>query len=197
LLFVADGVETGRLPSHDLAQEVAFWLGPDEGMGPRLAIGNRPRVHSDLGHARAILYAPGRPVSLVACTDGVVHVIDPIDLRYLERQRADFPDGFAMPVFAAQVDPRGRLLYLGAATHEARHRCLIERVVVHDLDRGRPHGEWVIPEPLTHMALSGDGAYLFGAGAASHTLWVLDAQTGQTRAAMTLDGKPQYVLPAG
>src|SRR5262249_34712044 len=61
MLFVAEGLETGRLPATDLDQKVAFWLGPEAGMGPTVSLGPRPRAHSDLGHARAILCATKRP----------------------------------------------------------------------------------------------------------------------------------------
>src|SRR5262249_23751384 len=120
LLFVADGLESGVLPSTDFEQKVGFWLGPEVGMGPGIPLGKRPRLHSDLGHARAILFAPQRPLSVVVCTDGVTHLLDPVDFRYLERQQVAFLNDHAMPIFAAQVDPQGRLLYVGTATSAAR-----------------------------------------------------------------------------
>lgn len=195
MLFVADGLEVGQLPTAGLEQKVGFWLGPEEGMGPMVSIGSRPRSHSDLGHARAILFAPQRSLSVVACNDGVAHLIDAVDFRYLERQQVKLSKGYAMPIFAAQIDPQGRFLYVGTAAGEARHQGLVERVVVHDLNRGRRQLEWLLEEPLAHMALSEDGRYLCGAGL-SNRLWILDAQTGRAVAVMQLDGSPQYVIPA-
>jgi hypothetical protein len=196
MLFVADGLEVGRLPTTDLEQKLAFWLGPEGGMGPLVSLGPRPRAHSDLGHARAILCAPQRPLSAVVCNDGTVHLIDPLTFRHKETQQVSFSPGHAMPTFAAQVDPAGRLLYVGTATDEARHQGLAERVVVHDLDRGRWQEEWVLPEPFVHMALTGDGRYLCGAGLASGKLWVLDARSARIEAEMALDGAPRYLIPS-
>jgi hypothetical protein len=196
MLFTADGLHVGKLPAHDLEQYVAFWLGPDEGMGPRLSLGPRPRWHSDLGHARAILFAPQRPLSAVVCTDGVVHLIDPVAFRLLERQQVAFTQEHAMPIFAAQIDPQGRWLYVGTATSTARHQGQVERLVVHDLHAGRRHGEWVLPEPFLHMALTNDGAYLCGVSWTSRKLWMLDGRTGQVTAEMPFDAVPIYVLPA-
>jgi hypothetical protein len=195
MLFVADGLEVGRLPTIDLEQKVAFWLGPEEGMGPTVSLGPRPRAHSDLGHARAILCAPKRPLSVVMCNNGVTHLIDPIDFRHRGKQQVSFAPGHAMPLFAAQIDPEGRLLYVGTATDEARHQGLVERVVVHDLDRGRRQLEWVLEDPFAHMALSDDGRYLCGAGQRTNQLWVLDARSGRAEAQMPLDGFPQYLIP--
>jgi len=195
MLFVADGLEVGKLPSADFEQKVAYWLGPDEGMGPIIPIGPRPRAHSDLGHARSILFAPNRPLSVVVCTDGVVHLIDPVDFRYLERQQVEFTDGYAMPIFAAQVDRQARFIYVGTATDEARHQGLVERIVVHDLDRGQWQNEWLLEEPLGHMALTTDGEHICGASPQFNKLWIFDASTGQIEAVMQLDGSPQYVIP--
>jgi hypothetical protein len=195
VLFVGDGLHAGGPRAASLEQKVGFWLGPDDGMGPVIRLGPRPRAHSALGHARAILSAPRRPLSAVVCTDGVVHLIDPVEFRYLERQRVEFPDGHAMPLFAAQLDPRGRFLYVGVAAGEARHRGLVERVVVHDLDRGRWHDEWVLDEPSGHLALTDGGGHLCGVSPRTGRLWVRDARTGRTKAVMRLDGSPQYVIP--
>jgi hypothetical protein len=197
MLFVSDGLEIGRLPAHDLEQKLAFWLGPEAGMGPTVSLGPRPRAHSDLGHARAVLCALKRPLSVVVCNDGTAHLIDPVAFRHVGKQQVSFSPGHAMPLFAAQVDPVGRLLYVGTATDEARHQGLSERVVVHDLDQGRRQVEWVLPEPFAHMALTGDGRYLCGAALASGKLWVLDTRNGRPEAAMALGGGPRYVLPAG
>src|SRR5205814_2051266 len=90
MLFVADGLEVGRLPVDDLEQKMAFWLGPGAGMGPAVSLGPRPRCHSDLGHARAILYAPRRGLSVAVCNDGVAHLVDAAAFRYLERQQVQF-----------------------------------------------------------------------------------------------------------
>lgn len=196
MLFVADGLEVGELPNHDFEQKIGFWLGPDGGMGSTVSLGPRPRAHSDLGHARAILVAPRRPLSVVVCSDGVIHLIDPVEFCYLEKQKVKFAQGHAMPIFAAQIEPRGRFLYIGTATNGARHQGLIQRVVVHDLERGRWEDEWVLTNPLSHMALSKDGKHLLGAGFESKKLWVLDAQTGNAKAAMQLDGSPMYIIPA-
>jgi hypothetical protein len=196
MLFVAEGLQAGRLPATDLAQKVAFWLGPDEGMGPVVSLGARPRAHSDLGHARAILSAPLRPLSVVVCTDGVVHLIDPVSFRHLGRQQVQLAAGHAMPLFAAQLEPSGRLLYVGTAAGEPRYEGLSEWIVVHDLEEGRRVHEWRLTEPFAHMALSTDGRYLCGAGVSSDKLWLLDALDGRTEAAMPLPGSPRYVVAA-
>lgn len=195
MLFIADGLEVGRLPSSDLEQRVGFWLGPEDGMGPMVSIGPRPRDHSQPGHARAILFARERPLSLAVCNDGTVHLIDPQSFRYLEQQRVRFADGFAMPIFAAQVEPKGRWLYVGTAADGPRQQGLIEHIVVHDLDHGRLDNEWTLEQPFTHMALSSDGQYLCGAGVADQ-LWVLDAHNGRVEAVVEVPGFPQYVIPA-
>jgi hypothetical protein len=135
-------------------------------------------------------------LSVVVCTDGVAHLIDPVGFRYLERHQVELADGQAMPIFAAQLDPQGRWLYVGSGSHQARHQGLVERVVVHDLQRGRRQGEWRLEEPFGHMALSADGRYLYGTSPASGRLWVLDAATGAVQALTPLDGTPMYVLPA-
>jgi hypothetical protein len=70
----------------------------------------------------------------------------------------------------------------------------MERVVVHDLNRARRLIEWALEEPFTHMALSGDGRYLRGAGL-SNRLWVLDARSARVEAVVELPGFPQYILP--
>jgi hypothetical protein len=194
-LFVADGQEVGQLPTTDLDQKIAFWLGPAEGMGPVVSLGPRPRLHSELGHARAILFAPERPLSVVVCNNGVVHLIDPVHFHYLARQQVAFSPGQAMPVFAAHLEPQGRLLYVGTAAGEARHQGVVERMVVHDLDAGRRQVEWVFEEPFDHTALTPDGRHLCGVSRSSQ-LWVLDARTGSTLAAMRLDGSPRHVMPA-
>jgi hypothetical protein len=195
MLFVSDGLEVGQLPLADFEQKVGFWLGPEEGMGPLIALGPRPRVHSDLGHARAILSAPQRPLSVVVCNDGAAHLIDPVAFRYLERQQVRFAPGHAMPIFAAQIDTEGLQLYVGTAEHEARSQGLVERVVVHDLRVGRRQLEWVLDEPLAHMALTADGRYLCGAGSASNSLYILYTRTGRPEAVMPLDGAPVFLLP--
>jgi hypothetical protein len=195
MLFVADGVEVGRLPTHDLEQKLAFWLGPEAGMGPCVKLGPRPLAHSDLGHARAVLCAPKGPLSVVVCNDGTVHLIDPVQFRHVEKQKASFSSGHAMPLFAAQIDADGRLLYVGTASHEARHQGLSERLVVHDLTDGRRQAEWLLPEPFGHMALTDDGQHLCGAGLASGTLWVLHANSGRVTAKMPLGGAPRYLMP--
>jgi len=195
MLHVADGIEVGKLPSSDFEQKVAFWLGPEEGMGPTIPIGPRPRAHSDLGHARAILCAPRRPLSIVVCNDGAAHLIDPLDFRYLEKQQVKFALDHAMPVFAAQVEPQGRLLYVGASRPDARSQGLVERVVVHDLDRNCRKTEWLLPEPFVHTALTEDGKYFCGGSRESNQLWILDASNGEPAAVMQLHGSPQYVIP--
>src|SRR5262245_32318592 len=195
MLFTADGLETGALPTTEFDQKIGFWLGPEGGMAPSLSLGPRPRAHTDLGHARAIVCAPLRPVSAAVCTDGAVHLIDPSEMRYLERQRLSFPTGYAMPIHAAQIDRHGRRLYVGISQDEARHQGLIERVVVHGLDEAGPQDEWALDEPLSHMALSDDGACLVGVSPGSRTLRVLDSGTGRTRVTMQLDETPQYVIP--
>ena len=195
MLFMSDGLEVGRLPTTDLDQKVGFWLGPDGGMGPIISLGPRPRLHSKPGHARAILTAPGRPLSVVVCDNGLTHLIDPVEFRYLGRQSVQFTPGQSMPLFAAQVDPQGRLLYVGTAAGEARCQGIVERVVVHSLEYNRRQLEWVLEEPFSHMALSEDGRHLCGAGAESNRLWVLDARSGRAEAVMPLDGSPRYVIP--
>jgi hypothetical protein len=196
MLFTADGLQRGILPADDLDQYVAFWLGPEQGMGPQVALGPRPRWHSDLGHARAILFAPQRPLSVVVCTDGVVHLIDPVTFRLLERQRVQFTHEHAMPIFAAQIDPEGRWLYVGTATSRSRQQGQVERIVVHDLQEGQRDGEWLLSEPFLHMALTEDGAYLCGVSGTSRKLWVLERRTGQVTAEMSFDAVPVYLLPA-
>jgi len=195
MLFVADGLEKGSLPSADFEQKVGFWLGPEGGMAPPVSLGPRPRSHSDPGHARAIVCAPLRPLSAAVCTDGVIHLIDPSEMRYLEQQRLTFRNGYAMPVFAARIDPHGRRLFVGISHDEARHQGLIERVVVHGLDEAAPQDEWALDELWSHMALSDDGTCLVGVSPGSRTLRVLDSGTGRTRVTMQLDETPQYVIP--
>jgi hypothetical protein len=196
MLFVADGLEVGKLPSRDLMQKVAFWLGPEDGMGPTIEIGPRPLSHSDLGHARAVLCARNRPLSVVVCNDGLAHLIDPVEFHYLESQQVKLARDHAMPLFAAEIEPQGRALYVGTAGPEARHRGLIERVVVHDLDSGRRETEWVLEEPFSQMAMTQDGKYLCGASPKSNRLWILEARNGEPAAVMQLDGFVQYVIPA-
>jgi len=101
-----------------------------------------------------------------------------------------------MPLFAAEIEPQGRALYVGTAGPEARHRGLIERVVVHDLDSGRRETEWVLEEPFSQMAMTQDGKYLCGASPKSNRLWILEARNGEPAAVMQLDGFVQYVIPA-
>lgn len=194
LLFVAEGLQLGRLPAKDLEQKVAFWLGPEEGCGPSVSLGPRPRAHSDLGHARAILSAPKRRQSVVVCNDGMVHLIDAANFRHLGRQQVELAADHAMPLFAAQLDASGRLLYVGTAAGETRCQGLTERIVVHDLEVGRRRQEWLLAEPMAHLALTGDGRYVCGAGL-SGKLWVLDALDGRVEAAMPLPGSPRYVVP--
>ena len=196
MLFVADGLQVGRLPEADFEQKIGFWLGPEEGMGPVIPLGPRPRLHSDLGHARAILSAPRRPLSVVVCNDGAAHLIDPVAFRYLQRQQVSFAPGHAMPIFAAQIDPQGRLLYVGTSEAEARSQGLIQRVVIHDLEAGRRQLEWALDEPFAHMALSADGRFLCGAGATSNALYVLDTRNGRPEAVTPLDGTPVFLLLA-
>lgn len=196
MLFVADGLHLGQLPKGDaLDQKVAFWLGSQDGMGPAVCLGPRPLAHSDLGHARALLCSQKRPLTVVVCNDGLVHLIDPVDYRHVARQRVQLGADDAMPLFAALLDPEGRTLYVGASAGEARYQGLIQRVVVHDLDSGRRLDQWELPEPLAHMTLSQDGTCLVGAASQSGKLWLLDARNGRTRAAIHLGGSPRYVLP--
>lgn len=197
MLFVADGLESGELPTGDLQQTIAFWLGPQEGMGPALSLGARPRAHSDLGHARAILFAPRRPLSVVVCTDGMVHLIDPVDCCPLERQQVTFSRRHGMPIFAAQLAPDGTRLYVGTAAGHARHQRMVQRIVIHDLDGYRRVGEWVLDEPLMHMTLAEDGRYLYGVSPRSQSVSVLDVESGREAARMTLPARPRYVIPAG
>jgi hypothetical protein len=192
MLFVADGVEAGRLPIVDLEQKIAFWLGPEQGMGPLVSLGPRPRLHSALGHARAILSAPRRPLSVVVCNDGVAHLVDPVAFRYLERQQVHFAPGHAMPIFAAQIDPEGRYLYVGTAEHLARNRGRIERVVLHDLNERSQQLDWVLQEPFAHMVLSADGRYL--CGAAANALYVVDVRNSRPEAVVPLDGRPVFLI---
>jgi len=194
MLFVSDGLEVGAMPTSDLEQKVGFWLGPELGMGPTVSLGFRPRAHSDLGHARAILSAQKRPLTVVVCTDGTAHLIDPAEFRYLESQRIEFADGQAMPVFSAQIDPKGDFLWVGTASAELRCQCLAERVVVHDLNRGERKNEIVLGKPLAHLALTQDGEYLCGLSPESNALWALNAQTGQTEGVQRFDGFPQFVI---
>ena len=193
MLFIADGLQVGRLPEANFEQNIGFWLGPGEGMGPVIPLGPRPRLHSDLGHARAILSAPRRPLSVVVCNDGAVHLIDPVAFRRVGRQQVSFAPGHAMPMFAAVVEPEGRLLYVGTSEPEARSRGLIERVVIHDLEAGRCELEWVLDQPFAHMALSADGRHL--CGAASNALYLLDVRNGRTEAVTPLEGAPVFLLP--
>jgi len=195
MLFISDGLETGALPMEDVDQRMGFWLGPDGGMAPSVSLGPRPRAHNDAGHARAIVCAPERPLSVAVCTDGVAHLIDPSELQYLERQQLAFRDDDAMPMFSAQIDPQGRRLFVGVSRGDARHEHLIERVLVHGLDEARQQDEWALEEPLSHMVLSDDGAHMVGVSPDSRTLWVLDAASGRAEASMQLDGTPQYVIP--
>ncbi len=194
MLFVSDGLEVGKLPSSGLKQKIAFWLGPHEGMGPSVDLGPRPRAHNDPGHARAILFARHQALSVAVCTDGAVHLIDPIRFRYLERQQMEIADDHVVPNFAAQVDPWARFLYVGTASYEFRSRGITQRIVVHDLQRGRRQNEWVLERPFSHMVLTADGDYLCGASSDSDELWVIDVRTGEAKAVMPLDGSPQYVM---
>jgi hypothetical protein len=196
MLFVADGIEAGRLPTTDLEQKVGFWLGPEEGMGPVVKLGPRPRWHSDLGHARAILFAPQQPLSVVVCNDGTAHVLDPVGFRYLQRHQVPFAQGQAMPIFAAQLDPAGRFLYVGTGGEEVRCVGQFERLVRFDLVQGRGDGELLLPEPFSHLAISPDGQYLLGSAPQSQTLQVVDARSGTMKAALPMDGLPRYVMAA-
>jgi hypothetical protein len=196
MLFIADGVEAGNLPVHDLEQKVGFWLGPDAGMGPLVSLGPRPRLHSELGHARALLFAPQHPLSVVVCNDGAIHLIDPIDFRYVERLQVPFADGHAMPIFAAQLEPAGRYLYVGTGSDEVRCVGMFERLVVYDLVQGQCAAEWELAEPYSHFALSSDGQYLLCSAPGSSTLQVIDSQSGTTKSALQLDGLPRFVMAA-
>jgi hypothetical protein len=196
MLFIADGLESGELPTRDLDQTVAFWLGPELGMGPVLSLGARPQAHSDLGHARAILFAPGRPLSVVVCTDGLVHLIDPVNRCVLERQQVTFSPRHGMPTFAAQIASDGSLLYVGTAVGQARHQRLVQRVVVHDLDGCRRVSEWVLDEPMMNITLAQDGRYLCGVSPRSESVCVLDVRTGREAARVKLPARPRYVIPA-
>jgi hypothetical protein len=194
MLFIADGLEVGRLPTTDLDQKVGFWLGPTEEKLRLVSIGPRPRAHNALGHARALLFAPDRPLSVVLCNDGAAHLIDPVRCCYLERQQVPFPAEHAMPNFAAQLDCQGRVLYVGTADHESRSQGLLQRLVVYDLQYRCRLAEWLLPEPFVHFALTADGRYLCGAGSASGKLWVLDARTSRAEAAVPLGGSPRYLV---
>jgi hypothetical protein len=193
MLFVADGIEAGRLPTVDLDQKVGFWLGPEEGMGPTIKLGPRPRIHSDLGHARAILLAPEKPLSIAVCNDGTLHLLDPVGLRYLQRQRVPLADDHGMPIFAAQVDRAGRFLYVGTGSAMARCVGQYERVVVYDLDQGTRVDEWHLSEPMSHLAISPDGRYLLGSAPRTCMLTVLNARSAAIESAVQLDGVPRYV----
>ena len=196
MLFVSDGVEVGYLPTTSFEQKVAFWLGPEKGMGPVISLGLRPRVHNDLGHVRAILFAPKRPLTVAVCNNGIAHLINPLNFRYLEQQQIKFTDGYAMPIFAAQIDQGGKVLYVGTALDEARHQGAIQHVVMHDLIQNRIASEWILDEPFVFMSLSNDGRYLCGLSRDPDGFWVLNAQTGKTEARMRLDGVPQYLVPS-
>src|SRR5262249_23937518 len=122
------------------------------------------------------------------------HLIDPAEFRYLESQRIEFADGQAMPVFSAQIDPKGDFLWVGTASAELRCQCLAERIVVHDLNRGERENEIVLGKPLAHLALTQDGEYQCGLSTESNALWALNAQTGQTEGVQRFDGFPQFVI---
>ncbi len=195
MLFVSDGIESGKMPTNDLDQSIMFWLGPEGGTGPQVSIGPRPRAHSDAGHARAILSAARPPLSLVVCNDGILHLIDPIDYCYLEQQDVSFPAGYRMPNFAAQVDPNARQIFIGVATGEPWFRGLVERIIVHDPMENRRLAEWELKEPLCHMVLTTDGRFLFGV-VPSGSLGVFDTRSGKPAAVMELGGMPQCLVPA-
>lgn len=195
MLFVGDGVEKGALRLGTREQKVHFWLGPEESEHPDVAIGLRPVAHSDLGHARAILHACAAPLTVVACTDGSVHLIDPVALVHLGCQRIALQEGEGMPIFAAQIEPQGRLVYLGAAQARARCQGLSERIVVHDLASNRTWSEWTLPEPLLRVTLSRDGRKLCGLCPWSGRLWVLDATSGEVDSSLELKGSPRYLVP--
>jgi hypothetical protein len=195
MLFISDGLEYGRLPESGLEQKVAFWLGPDGGMGPSVPIGERPKVHNQLGHARAILFSRRPEMTVVVCTDGVIHLIDPVGFRYLERLSLSFMAGYGMPIFAAQLDPEGSRLYVGASRESQRQAGTVERILVFDVIKKRLLADWALDEPLRQIKLSRDGRYLCGASAARQQLWVLDSFTARTLAVMDVEGDPEYVVP--
>jgi len=204
LLFVSDGLETGQLPtgpldqpSGSLDQKVSFWMGPGGGPSPTVSVGARPRVHSDPGHASAILYAPKRPLSVVVCDEGSAHLIDPLEFRYLEKQKVRFAKGHGTPPFRAFIEPRGRLLYVGTAGPGNLRIAAVERIVVHNLESRRREAEWILEEPLSHLALDEDGAWFYGATLRGRQLSTIDARTGRVVNSVELDGSPRYVVPAG
>jgi hypothetical protein len=196
MLFISDGLEIGELPVGPLDQKVSFWLGPEGGKGPTVSLGPRPRVHSDPGHARSILFAPQRPLTAVVCDDGTVHLIDPIEFRYLETQKVALPEGHAMPPFAAQIDPEGRILYVGTAGERNRHFGAVENIVVHNLDSGLREAQWPLPDVAAQLVLDDAGAFLLWVGLRSPRLGTIDTRTGSLKSLMEFEGSPRFVVPA-
>lgn len=194
MLFVADGVESGRLPVDDLDQKVCFWIGVDDGFGPMVSLGPRPRSHSDLGHACALLSAAAAPLSIVVSNDGGIHLIDPVDFRLIERRWVTLPDGFAVTNFAAAVDRNARVLVLGLARDGARHEGRTETLLLYDLRTGRTEGMWALERSLVHFAMTEQGDLLVGAEADCSRLIVLNPRRGTTVASQTIEGFPQYVM---
>jgi len=196
MLYISDGLEVGELPKLPPPERVVFWDGPEGGFSEPLALGPRPRAHSDLGHARAILAARERPLSVVVRTNGELFLIDSAARQPLERQRAALPEGCGMPIFGAHLDPAGRRVYIGAASPELRATGGTETVVVHDLEAGRTQETWRLDTPLRHTALSADGCTLFGAVADADEIVGLDVETGKTVGAVSLGGEAYYLTAA-
>jgi hypothetical protein len=101
-----------------------------------------------------------------------------------------------MPIFAAQLDPQGRLLYVGLSLEDARRVGVTERIVVHDLELDKKITEFVLDEPLIHFALSPDGNCLCGAGVESNRVHVINSHTGKIESTILVPGSAQFLIPS-
>ena len=196
VLYVSDGLEVGELPQNPPDERLVFWNGPDGGFSEPLSLGPRPRAHSELGHARAILASRERSLSVVVKTDGELRLVDSAERRPLERQRADLPEGYAMPIFAAQLDPEGRRLYVGASRPSQRALGATETIIVHDLDAGRSIETWKLDSPLQHMSLSSDGRTLFGALDGETEVAAFDVRDGRRIGGVDVGGEALFLTAA-
>ncbi len=197
MLFVADGLDVGELPEDDFGQRVGFWGGPDRGMLDVVDIGPRPRAHSDLGHARAIDYAPAAGRSVVVCNDGKAIVLDATTRAVQSVQQVDLGPWGGMPNFAARVDHQGRRLFVGAATHRGRTHGHTEAIVVHDLERRTRVDIVELTAPLRHWTISPNGAWLFGGCATRDEIVLIDTADWTIARRDDLAGQPTAVQFVG
>ncbi len=189
MLFVSDGLDRGELPlpSEPRPQKLALWRGPGAPLDT-IVLGQRPVAHSDLGHARATVYAPQSRRAIVVCTDGAVIVVDPSSTAIVSRQQVAMPTGAGMPIFAARVDESGRWLFVGAAGAVARAYAASECVLIHDLEREQTVAALPCDGALSHWAIDPEGSRLFGAVRGRDEIVVLDTHTGDVVLRKTLPG---------